>query len=518
MSSKPNHKWRIVTRWLAIALVTVLLVSARDPLAAAPSTVPSTGLNTAAGPHLGYGIHIAPWTPIDPGTVTALGVDWIKIYNPDQAQKFPRQRALYRVDVRGRPGNLNGSYEHDMRELAKQLSRQGVEAVEIGNEPNLGPEWGDTPPNAADYVSVLRVAYRAFKSVAPHIVVVSAGLAPTPGTPDGMNVDDLVFAQQMLDAGAAGHLDAFGYHPYGFDKPPETDPYTSELVYRRTERMYRLLRANGVHNKQMWLTEFGWLRDPTETGQSCAGEGDFDLFAWSVHSSADQAAYTVRAFQFADANWPWVGPMFLWNLDWNVRGNSQVSRCSHLRLFSILHPNGEPLPAYYAFQSMPKRYVVYGPPAVGAVVKPSIRSVADGGRINGMSRTLQAGCAGMARLGSFTVVTTGSPASLNVEVEAVNGPGLPRTWTSTDTATNGTEVSVFVDARDTEPGLYQIAVNLRAYGEERLTTHALRGWLLVHFPTDPECVFGRQFSGQATSVADSGPASPAINLPERRNS
>jgi hypothetical protein len=137
---------------------------------------------------------------------------------------------------------------------------------------------------------------------------------------------------------------------------------------------------------------------------------------------------------------------------------------------------------------MPKRYVVYGVPGVSALVHPQRGSAQDGGHINGLARTMQAGCAGLTRLGTFTVINTGATTDFSVEVEPLNGPGVPHTWTSTDSATNNTEVSIFVDARDVEPGLYQIGVNLLAHGEERLATHTVRGWLLVHFPTDPECV------------------------------
>ena len=59
----------------------------------------------------------------------------------------------------------------------------------------------------------------AFKKVAPDITIVSGGLAPT--TNSDRSVDDLTFAQQMFSAGAGSCFDAFGYHPYGYNQPPE---------------------------------------------------------------------------------------------------------------------------------------------------------------------------------------------------------------------------------------------------------------------------------------------------------
>lgn len=36
-------------------------------------------------------------------------------------------------------------------------------------------------------------------------------------------------------------------------------------------------------------------------------------------SDQAQADYLVGAFQYARANWPWLGAMFVANLDYNVR-------------------------------------------------------------------------------------------------------------------------------------------------------------------------------------------------------
>jgi hypothetical protein len=45
-----------------------------------------------------------------------------------------------------------------------------------------------------------------------------------------------------------------------------------------------------------------------------------------------QADYFTRAFQYADENWPWMGPMIVWNLDWHDYG----WLCDPARYFSVL--------------------------------------------------------------------------------------------------------------------------------------------------------------------------------------
>jgi hypothetical protein len=424
--------------------------------------------------HLGYGISVGPHLPPRPDLLEQMGMDWVKIYDTPQFASYPNQRILYRIDTN--PLDMAG-WEAGLDELARQLAAQGVDAVEIGNEPNLSYGWSGQRPDARAFTDALCRAYRIFKQVAPEIVVVSGGLAPTITTPDRMAITDLDFAQQMLNAGAGACFDAFGYHPYGFNQPPEADPNRHALTFRRTERVYQLLWDNGIRDRQIWITEFGWVRDPREDGIDCSNDPNFAQFAWMTVSRQVQAGYTARAFRFAEQNWPWAGPMFLWNLDWNTyQDQNYEPLCSHMRYYSVLDRNGNPLPVFYAVQQLQKRPSDYRP-TVGAVV-------------HSMTQVVEAGCAGDIALGNFTVLNTGYPGPLNVTIEPVNGPGRPLVWTDVQEAVSGTPVTVFTRASGVEPGLHLIAVNLRAVSGERTSSYAVRGWLLVHYPARPECVQG----------------------------
>src|SRR5258708_29396223 len=150
-------------------------------------------------PHLGYGVHIAPNTTFDPNLVNALGVDWIKVYDPVQAKDFPDKHVLFRLDLVW--PNDWAQFKIDVATRAHDLIGQHINAVEIGNEPNLVNEWS-RGPNAWEYVQMLRVAYTSIKSANPDIIVVSAGLAPTLTTPDHQAINDLAFAQDKLHNGA----------------------------------------------------------------------------------------------------------------------------------------------------------------------------------------------------------------------------------------------------------------------------------------------------------------------------
>ncbi len=421
--------------------------------------------------HLGYGISVGPHLAIPANLLPALGLDWVLVYDTTQIGQFPGMRVLYRIDVRGYPSSIS-SWERGLHTLVKQLRGQGVAAVAIGNEPNLRAEWGDTTPDAGRYTDVLCRAYKVFKQEAPDIVVVSAGLAPAAS--GSGSVDDLAFAQAMLNAGAGSCFDAFGYHPYGFNSAPEVDPARGELNFRRSELMYKVLADAGIRDRQLWITEFGWVRNPAEDGLNCSTDPRFRDFQWMVVSRQTQADYIVRAYQFAENNWPWAGPMFVWNLNWEMYSPDYEPACSNLRFFSLLDSNGAALPAFGALQAMPKRPASYTP-VVGA-------------QVQNLTRVVEAGCAGVIDMGTFTVVNAGYPGPLSVIVEAANGPGLPLTATSVQSAVSGTKVDVLVDTRKVQPGLYLIPINLRSMGGDRITTTVVRGWLLLHYPTTPECV------------------------------
>jgi beta-glucosidase/6-phospho-beta-glucosidase/beta-galactosidase len=53
-----------------------------------------------------------------------------------------------------------------------------IDAYQIWNEPNLAREWGNRPPNPAEYAQLLKLAYQSIKSVDPGAYIITAGLAP----------------------------------------------------------------------------------------------------------------------------------------------------------------------------------------------------------------------------------------------------------------------------------------------------------------------------------------------------
>lgn len=446
------------------ALVLCLLAGAANDLTPPFHAAAQSG-DALPAPHLGYGVHIGPHTAVNSALVDQLGMDWVKVYEPGQAADYPGKRVLFRMDLTW-PGNWT-DFREDVRRRASELSAFGVDAIEVHNEPNLSMEWSQGP-NAWEYTQMLRVVYTQIKAVDPSIIVVSGGLAPTLTTADRGAVNDIDFAAEMLDNGAAQWFDAFGYHPYGYNQPPETDPVYDTLVFRRVELIRQLFEERGILDKQIWLTEFGWLRDPAEDGVQCSdSDPAFAGFAWLRVSGPMQADYTVRAYEWADEHWPWAGPMFLWNLNWALYPPETNALCSHMRWFSLLRADGSPTVTFQRVAAMPRRASDYAP---------SLAVYAED-----MTADASMFCPVSLKVGSFQVLNAGYPGTrFSAEVQAVVSPTGPPVEVYPPTAYSGDTVEVYANTTGLGPGLYVIYVNVTAIIGGDLVAQMVQGNVVIN--------------------------------------
>jgi len=229
-----------------------------------------------------------------------------------------------------------------------------IRAYEIWNEPNLAREWGNKAPNPAEYVALLKVAYRRIKEADPGAIVVTAGLTPT-GTNDAQAMPDDVYLTRMYQAmggTSEGYFDALGAHAAGFKAPPETSPdevaANKDLgggrwfCFRRVEDLREIMVKYGDADKQIFILEFGWTSDPVHPE-----------YAWHKVTEQQKAEYLVRAYKYAKANWsPWIGLMsliFIADPAWTEQHEQYW--------WSITYPGWpdfKPRPAYEALKAMAK--------------------------------------------------------------------------------------------------------------------------------------------------------------------
>ena len=259
----------------------------------------------------------------------------------------------------GGPPQDPQTYANFVGALAREYCGTSLKAIEVWNEQNLHYEWGNKPLNAAEYMDLLRPAYAAIKAACPSMYVISG--APTPAGDNGnFAVDDLRYLEQMFQNGLAQYADGIGSHPSGYNVPPSytwdraceaiqrygnsfngaCDSPHHSWSFRSTMEGYRNLAVKyGAANLRIWPTEFGW-----------AAGGAFDpRYAYANDNSyEEQAAWTVEAFQIM-RDWGWVGPTFLWNLNFRVVANG-----TEKAQWGIVNNDWSPLPVFYALRNMPK--------------------------------------------------------------------------------------------------------------------------------------------------------------------
>lgn len=250
----------------------------------------------------------------------------------------------------------NDLFRQFMQVLALRYQGQ-VAAYELWNEPNLQREWQGMPLDAAALVALLRSGAEGVRTADPAALVISAAPAVT-GINDGLTaLDDRVYFRAMLEAGVAQVVDGFGVHPYGWANPPEatvampdaaapTHNDHPSFFFRDTLMDYgALLTEFGLTDRQLWVTEFGW---GSFAGFDVAPPAGAEFMAYV--SEWQQALYTQRALEIAH-DWPWVGPMILWNLNFAPWIGPAFSESG----YSLLRPDGSPRPAYLALAAIPKQ-------------------------------------------------------------------------------------------------------------------------------------------------------------------
>jgi LysM repeat protein len=238
--------------------------------------------------------------------------------------------------------------------------RGKVQAYEVWNEQNLHYEWGNEALDANRYVQLLAAAYQAIKAKDPNAIVVSGGLTPCGDNPP-IAVDDLTYLERMYQAGLKNYCDAVGVHPSGYNVPPDADWRTwsdpmavfrgpsdnrhHSWAFRGTMEGSRdIMVRYGDSDKRLWPTEFGWA--------SVEGLGVEPVPGYEYaadNTELEQAQFIVRAFEMGKA-WGWVGPMFLWNLNFGAVLGAEDEKAA----FSILYPDWTPRQAHAAVHDMPK--------------------------------------------------------------------------------------------------------------------------------------------------------------------
>lgn len=242
-----------------------------------------------------------------------------------------------RLDIDQRRTTLNylpeSSYDEFAQFVATFAARYAgvMDDIIIWNEPNLAFEWGYQAVDPAGYAKLLKAVYAPARAANPNVVILAAPLAPTlepSGSPNGL--DDLIYLEQLYEAGAAPSFDALAMHTYGFTEPPEAEPAPERLNFRRAELLHKIMTRYDRPDKPVYITETGWNDHPRWTK--------------AVRPSL-RVSYTVNSFVWAETRWPWLRKLCVWAFRYPFATHNYPDN------FTLVTPDLQPKPIYTALQA-----------------------------------------------------------------------------------------------------------------------------------------------------------------------
>lgn len=255
--------------------------------------------------------------------------------------KPPRWAREGQPDIDQFPAGPPNDYQ-DYAEFVSTVIRryQGqIEYVQLWNEPNLGFEWGGYEVDPADFTELLEVGYEAVKGVDPDVKVLMPGLAPNDQTgPD--NMSDLLFLEEMYEAGAADYFDIASVMVYGYGYSPWDRRVDFERNnFSRPIQTREIMEEYGDTDKPVWALEYGWVSLPD------GWDGEPSPWGEPV-SEEEQAEYLYEGYRRAQQEWPWMGAMMVWGFRWAVSPEHPDQAGNPTQGFRIVNHDFSPRPAY----------------------------------------------------------------------------------------------------------------------------------------------------------------------------
>ena len=240
----------------------------------------------------------------------------------------------------------------DFVEAVVARYRGRIPAYQIWNEPNIYPEWGEYAISAEAYTELLKEGYTRAKAADPEAIVVMGALAATieldrvrrydttgwPISPGGLS--DVLFLQQMYNAGAAPYFDVLAMQGYGLWSGPADRRMQPRVVnFSRPLYIRDVMVRNGDAHKPIWLSELGWNALPA----------DSDLPpVYGRVTEQQQARYAALAYQRMQREWPWVGIGFYWFFK---QADDREREVNPQYYFRMVDPDFSAKPVYHALKS-----------------------------------------------------------------------------------------------------------------------------------------------------------------------
>jgi len=222
-----------------------------------------------------------------------------------------------------------------------------IDYLQIWDEPNLYPHWGERYTDPAGYTHLLQAAYRAVKEAYPQALVLTAGLAPNVEE-GGRYMSDIRFLQNMYEAGAKGYFDILAVKPYGlWYEPSDRRVSPQETNFSRPILLREVMVSHGDGDRAIWAVEFGWCAlPPNWTGRPAP---------WTSDSEEVQSRRMVDAIERAREEWPWMGVLALQHFHPVAEADDPI------RGFSLITDELEPRLTYLRVQELARETLIAYP-------------------------------------------------------------------------------------------------------------------------------------------------------------
>ena len=303
------------------------------------------------------------WSEIETPAKGEFGVNDANWAKYDRIVRLAREYGLdvvFRVDtapVWARPEGKKDKLETPPKDMsdygdfvATVVSRyQGqVKYYQIWNEPNLAFEWGNEYPSPASYAWMLRTAHIRAKAVDPEAVIIMGALAPTLEMTE-RGLSDVYFLKALYEADVRDHFDILSVNAYGLRHGPDDArlDMDRDVNFSRPILIREVMVEHGDAGKPIWAAEVGWCALPSDFGEEPR---------YGTVTREQQASYTVRAYQRAQEEWPWLGGMALWHF--RLINPDDVIQQHYY--FNAVDEQFQPYPVYEAVKTLAK-----GPATLG---------------------------------------------------------------------------------------------------------------------------------------------------------
>ena len=197
---------------------------------------------------------------------------------------------------------------------------------EVWNEEDYTGFW--SPPNAANYVKLLKATYITAKAIDPECKIILGGLMGWGGeSPYFPFIDD------VYKNGGKDYFDILAFHPYTLSNSPAKN----NLLEWKIKDVLSRMESHGDPDKPVWITELGWASNKLTNPNS----------KWPV-TPDKQADYLTEAFEIS-LSYPQVKKVF-----WYCFRDEGTSPVDIQHNFGLIKHDLTAKPAYNAY----KRFIM----------------------------------------------------------------------------------------------------------------------------------------------------------------